>query len=325
MTKDYLMAIHGSEGAKSRKDAKLKNAKRNLQRGLQSSISFYSGILVNDIPRDLVIVHTKTDEVCHIEAMPTDSLNVGDSIYFEDKHWLVTSVSRQPTQTYGEMQLCNHLFKWQSFNTDVIQRYGVYQNGTLKTADNKVIVTPDDNYTVLLPLDSETEKIFRGKRLCGGVVYNDDGQKILDVYKVTGLNNKNGLQQLTVASDQFAPDLDNFNLQICNYVAPNSTPSAPEPPSEELLNCVISGRNTLRVGSTRTYTATFYQSDNETATENVTAVWSITPTTLSVTSSGNTAKLIVDNDTFIGQKIELSVVDSEGAYNQAVIEIEVIA
>lgn len=227
ITMEYLRAIQGTNYANTRKEAAVREIKRNLTRELQTSIHYETETLRNGVPQNLVVTSAKANDECDVFAMPDETILVGDIIDCYSQKWIIVEVIPVNTlQLRGKMKLCNHLFKFQDFSGIVFERWGVLDPGVYSTtqkSSNKLVVE-DSQYKVYLPSDEYTNKLFVDKRFSTGVCYDKNGDKILRVYRITRIDDVSeswGEGKLIVAyvrSDVFNPTEDDIETGICNYV-----------------------------------------------------------------------------------------------------------
>lgn len=91
----------------------------------------------------------------------------------------------------------------------------------------------------------------------------------------------------------------------------------------------ISGRTDLMNTYSRTYTATYTDVDENDVSSNYNSVWSIeadfdTSNLVLDTSTQNKVKISVDNENLVNSSFTLKVVDSEGLYTPATLEITIV-
>lgn len=105
-------------------------------------------------------------EVC---SLPDETFNAGQYVEWADTMWLIVSCDwDKEVYTYGKMQQCNWLMKWQNADGEIIERWAVvnpaskYSNGEKSAV---VITIPSNNYIVYLPNDSETLALPVDKRI----------------------------------------------------------------------------------------------------------------------------------------------------------------
>ena len=149
------------------------------------------------------------------------------------------------------------------------------------------------------------------------------------MYDITGINrvaNSYGkgshLLVCELRSGTYSPSNDNIDLMICDYIADNDSGSS----ATELLPCSISGRPTIMLGQTRTYTATFYDVNNQ-EVSGVESVWDIVGNVeVSTQEVDNTIKITVpDNEDYIGETIQVILSDTNDLYKPFTFEVEVVA
>jgi hypothetical protein len=168
--------------------------------------------------------------------------------------------------TYGKMQQCNYVLKWQNANADVIERWSVvlsaskYNNGEKY---NNVIVVGSNQLMVYLPIDEETLKLRSDKRLM--VDFNTELPKCYDITRVDTVTmgydgtaepryDGKGCILLVLTETEINPDVDRIDLMLCDYINPNDIPH-PSP-----INITFSGSPSIRIGGRKTFTA---ETENE--------------------------------------------------------------
>lgn len=232
---DYFRAIQNATGVKTRTEAKINDSRRNLSEGLKGSINYYPDAKRNGVTQPIILTASETRHKALIEAMPGDEIRIGDLIevvdhHGETMHWLMMQMVRtNPNQLQGMAWLCNIEFAFQTFDLEICHCWGVLDSGVYSTSlsrDDKLTV-PDQQYKVYMPLNEDTEQIFVDKRLATERAYDQNGNRILMVYKITGRdtvarNYVNGhLLDLYARSDLYDPARDNYELMICDYEEPN--------------------------------------------------------------------------------------------------------
>lgn len=331
---NYFRAIQGSTGLKSSQELKIEENKYRLKEDLTSSINFKPLATKNGVLQPIVLVNGKSGFKGNVIALPDDNLSVGDMIVCDDNHWLVIEVSStNPVQKSGTVWLCNQVFRFQNFNSTVVERWGVFDSGAYSKTEDKQIQTADSWYRIFLPHDDDTKKIHIDKRLATNKSFDSNGDEILTVYKVTSIDStsknygKSGhLLVLIAESSQYQPREDDIDKLICNYISEDGTGSGDDSPT--LLPCgITTSRSTIRAGTSYTFGVTFYESDKTTIRNNVTATWSIEPSIegISGVPIGNSFRISVKNDdVLIGKDITVFVTDFDGIYNVAILNVGVV-
>ena len=311
----YFRLIQNQNGLDSAVAATIRDAKASLREELQTSVHYMVGKR-NGVEQGFVVTPSESYYKYEIEALPDESLFVGDEIEVMNEHWIVVKTRvASPFQTIGLMWLCNYKFRWQNFTPDIIERWGVLDSGVYSTTrdGNGDLVTPDKQFKIYFPKDPDTAKLFIDKRLAVEVIYDSTGAEVLNVYRITGYDSVSSsygqgghLLVLNARSEDYVPGRDSIEEMICDYIEP-----APEPPVQE---GTIDGKAKIHVGKSRTYIADF---DVDT--------WSIVTELAGVTllPDGNTAKLYVAlEDDLVGEIVTLV---AEGGGILATLDVEVIA
>ena len=331
---NYFKAIHGGIGLNSSQDLTINENKAEIKENLVLSINYKPLATNNGKPQPVVLTKGKSGFKGTVFALPDDNLCVGDMIECDGNRWIVVEISStNPIQKSGAVWLCNQLFRFQNFDSTIIERWGVFDSGSYSKTEDKQVQTADNWYRIYLPYDDDTRKLYVDKRLATNKCYKSDGDEILSTYKITSFDpvsknyGQNGhLLVLVTESSSYQTGEDNIEELICNYIAPSD--DSVDPPSPTLLPCSITtGRSTIRTGASCTYIVTFYKSDGVTIDNNIVAIWNLSPSIKGVTSvqSGNSIKVSVSNvDALVGKAFTMSVVDTGGLYNTATMNVEVI-
>lgn len=223
--------------------------------------------LVNGVNQSLVIDDGTLSYYKDVKSLPDEYFNAGDLVGWADSMWLIVSCDwDKEVYTYGKMQQCNYLLKWQNKDAEIIERWAVvlsaskYNNGQLY---NNIIVVGSNQLMVYLPNDSETLKLGSNKRVM--VDFNTDAPKCYDITRVDTVTmsydgvaeptyNGKGCVLLVLTETEINPDVDRVDLMLCDYVDPNGIPH-PSP-----INIIYSGSPSVRIGGRKTFTA---ETENE--------------------------------------------------------------
>ena len=222
---------------------------------------------VNGVDQLLVIDDGTLPYYKDVKSLPDEYFDAGDYVEWADAMWLMVSCDwDKEVYTYGKMQQCNYVLKWQNTNADVIERWSVvlsaskYNNGQLY---NNVIVVGSNQLMVYLPIDEETLKLKSDKRLM--VDFNIESPKCYDITRVDTVTmgydgtaepryDGKGCILLVLTETEINPDVDRIDLMLCDYIDSNDIPH-PSP-----INITYSGSPSIRIGGRKTFTA---ETENE--------------------------------------------------------------
>lgn len=250
----------------TQRDRTLYYEKRNLKINAINSLSC-KDCFVNGVAQKIIIDDGTLPYYKNIKSLPDEFFNAGDYVEWADSMWLVVSCDwDKEVYTYGKLQQCNYILKWQNANADVIERWSVvlsaskYNNGQLY---NNIIVVGSNQLMVYLPTDSETLKLGSNKRVM--VDFNTDTPKCYDITRVDTVTmsydgvaepayNGKGCILLVLTETEINPDVDRIDLMLCDYIDPNDIPH-PSP-----INITFSGAPSIRIGGRKTFTA---ETENE--------------------------------------------------------------
>ena len=222
---------------------------------------------VNGVDQLLVIDDGTLPYYKDVKSLPDEYFDAGDYVEWADAMWLIVSCDwDKEVYTYGKMQQCNYVLKWQNTDADVIERWSVvlsaskYNNGEKY---NNVIVVGSNQLMVYLPIDEETLKLRSDKRLM--VDFNTELPKCYDITRVDTVTmgydgtaepryDGKGCILLVLTETEINPDVDRVDLKLCDYINPNNIPH-PSP-----INITYSGAPSIRIGGRKTFTA---ETENE--------------------------------------------------------------
>ena len=213
---------------------------------------------VNGVDQKIVIDDGTLPYYKNIKSLPDEYFDAGDYVTWAGAAWLVVSCDwDKEVYTYGKMQQCNYILKWQNNDAEVIERWSVvmsaskYNNGEKY---NNIIVVGSNRLMVYLPIDSETLKLKADKRLF--VDFNTDNPKCYDVTRVDTVTmgydgvaepvyDGRGCVLLVLTETEYNPDTDRIDLMLCDYF---TVPSPTIP-----INIKYSGQPEIRIGGRKTF------------------------------------------------------------------------
>lgn len=197
-------------------------------------------------------------EVC---SLPDETFNAGQYVEWADTMWLIVSCDwDKEVYTYGKMQQCNWLMKWQNTNGKIIERWAVvnpaskYSNGEKSAV---VITVPSNNYIVYLPNDSETLVLPVDKRIF--VDFNVTSPKCYEITRIDTVTmsydgtplpryDGKGCVLLVLTECLYNSDTDRIDLMLCDYINPESLPQPSSP-----IEITYSGSPEIRIGGRKTF------------------------------------------------------------------------
>ena len=180
----YFKSIQGGNGVTTNHDRFVRENQRRLALDLPSSANVKPAATRNGKPQALIAVETQTSYKYEIIAMPGDELLTGDLLEFDHRHWIVVEVPSAPVFHYtGIAWECNHLFRFQTFDGSIVERWGVIDSGNYSTdvQHGSMLTDTNSQYRLYMQLDDQTKQIFIDKRLAVAQLYDKDGRQILDV------------------------------------------------------------------------------------------------------------------------------------------------
>lgn len=311
------------------RDVAIKESQNSFLSGIVDDPAYQSGALVNGVITPLVANRTSTIEA-EVKAAPLTNLHIGDLVECLGDLWLVVDLYTDKVGIINaKMWICNATLAFQNGTPDVNIRHCIVDDGTYtkQTGNNEVRVV-ESAYKVYISMDEATVRLHVDKRLSFGSIHSQSGETILEVYKIIGVDLKSKnfgkgshLMMLTVQRDVFDAAADDVELVICDYIPETRPESIPDDSGYS----IIDGRETIRIGCSRTYTVAFYRNDDTSASE-ISAVWATgAPEGVEISTNGNECRVSIPlNSSLVGSEIELTATDPDGAYGISTKKVQVV-
>lgn len=326
----YFRAIQGTIGCKTAKDAKVAATRARFAKEFDSSINVVYDALRNDVQQDLIITPTKEQNKFTVFARPGDELKIGDILYWNKLHWLMTDIAfDDEIYTTGTMVRCNRQIAWMNERGQIIKRWCLTTKPyTANVETGQVVSVLKGKYDVKLPYDQDTIDVPIGKRFMLDIVGGKPMCYKLDFADVN--TNKysdidGGFIEWNLTSDQFNKDTDNVASMICDFTSASSD-------QPDVRNrCRINGKSTVKAGCANTYTPVFYDAGYNPVT--VTPIWDISISDAaddkhilhSVDGQGR-LKLSVDFvESVIGHTVTITLLDKDGKYEPSSLDVKVVS
>ena len=277
------------------------------------------------------IANTQLKSMERTILVPIGTLHSGDYIFFEDEYWIVDGrPGNNKSYEKATLKECQYKLRWQKDDGTIIERwvnltssskYDVGENG------NNTIILTSNNYLIIIPNDKDSMTID-GKRVF--IDLSDIPEKVFKITRNDDVlfahGSHGGTLNLIADKVELNKEKDNQELRICDYIdsSPTTPPSEPTTPDEtEDLSATISGTTNLKVGFSRTYTATLSDNDgNAVQWDDTKYGWNIVSDfDVEQTVNVNKVSLLVDNEDFIGSSFILQVIKLDD--NSVIAEIEI--
>jgi hypothetical protein len=259
----YYQKISGSYGYLSKNDKYVGTVKNQMTKEFDDNFA-YEKVKINTVDRE-VWISEKTNSVNNtadlkIISKPNETLNVGDSVYWKNEYWLITSLFEDGHRFYtkGYITKTNNTLRFYNKTTiSLVEVPCIFSDINLNLQEGKLINLPVGHYLVIIPSGYITKEDSYLRFLL-----NDSAYKIIGISTVT-----NGLTKIELIDDQITSD-DNRELGIANYYS-HQSPT----PIEDSIS--ISPTDlTINKGSTKVFTATVTINDVEDETAGT--VWLLT-------------------------------------------------
>lgn len=275
-----------------------------------------------------IVASRKSTISCSIKAVPETNIHIGDLVDCLGQCWIVVELYADKLGLLnGTMWLCNNVIRFQNRTSEIIERNCVIDDGTYsKRSSDPDAYVMANTYQIYMPIDDDTRRLFVDKRLAFGKVFSSSGEEILEVYKVVGMDLKSKnfgdgshLMVLTMQRDVYNPQTDSLSENICDMVTETNNATA-----AISGNCNITGRDTIRIGASRSFTAIFMTSSGEENREAV-PIWDVSAPN-GVLCDGNGAKIKITvplSEDLVGEVITITLSDSDGAYGKCEKKVQV--
>ena len=313
------MTQHGT----TQRERIVNRLKTNLNNKLQDNPS-YKSVKLNGEETNLIINTSTKPYYKEFQSLPDQKILAGDYVEWNDSMWLVLNAdSDDEVYTDGNLRQCQHRIYWQKADGTIVSRYAYTENASSYSngeTGNNTITLQSNQFMVYLPYDEETAELDNGKR-----VHMSRSNAKCKPYELTrpddityGFGEKGVLNiiftqtQYNQENDKLITLEDGTQAWICDYI--DSTPTPPSelttPDETEDLSATISGTTNLKVGVTRTYTATLSDKDgNAVQWDDTKYGWNVASdfdVKQSVTE--NKISLTVEDEDFIDSSFILQVI-----------------
>lgn len=325
---DAYMRVNGA----TMRDRVIAMASRDFDRQVIDNPGYAEDALRNGVRQRFLITRSDVTYKCNIVAYPGEDLCPGDIIEYHGDHWIVhqTRVTNA-VQISGVAWLCNHKFRFQTFSSEIHERWGVLDSGVYSTSrtSDSTIMSLDMQFRIYLPGDDVTEKIHEDQRLATDKWVDKNGDPILLVYAVTGRDRVSKsygdgghLLMLNARASAFNAETDNFEEMICDYISPETEPVSEQAPEQYYE---ITGRNYVRIGSSRVYECMLHSNSvNETNVPDRVLWTTDAPEGVNMEPDGNRVTLsVLEDKALLGSRILLQATDPDDEYGSCSYEIEV--
>lgn len=299
-----------------------------LSQGMMEDPAYQGDAMINGVSTPLLASRTSS-LTCTIKVFPDSNIHIGDLVKCLGATWIVEELYTDKLGFIrGEMWICNQVINFYNSSPVLHSTPCVVNNGTYyRDSNNAIAFMPANMYEIHMSINSETRQLFIDKRLSLGVIFSPTGEEVLEVCRVVGIDMKSKncgdgshLMVLTVQRDVYDQHTDSIKDNVCDVFAQGESVVIPD----EAGNCMISGGDTLRIGISRSYTASFVDMQGNIA--DVIAQWTVNvPDGVEYRIDGNICIIRTPlDDKYVGQLITLSIADGAGLYGTCEKKVRVI-
>lgn len=328
------MNLHGT----TQRERMLNRTKNNISNKAVGSLS-YKSVKLNGEETSLVINTGTKPYYKEFQSLPNQKVVMGDYVEWANRTWLVYEADADD-EIYvdGKMYECNYQLFWQDSQGNLISKWAYIQNASSYNngeEENKTITLASNQFMVWMPLDDDTVILRNGKRMfidnypiapsCYELTRPDTvsmkfGEKGCTYYIFTQT-------ETNTSKDKLVTLEDGSQVWLADYIEVDTedTTTPPENPDEMTdLRVVISGNKNLKVGFSRTYTATIADVDGNAVGWDNSYSWNVASDfEVGQEIDGNTIKLLVEDEDLVDEVFLLQIVKDGSVV--AEIEITVIS
>lgn len=324
------MNLRGS----TQRERELNRLKSDIVRKAPSSLS-YKDVKLNGEPTQLMINTSTKPYYKEFQSLPDQRILAGDYVEWADSMWLVLNADcDDEVYTDGNLRQCQHRIYWQKADGTIVSRFAYTENASAYNngeTGNNTITLESNQFMVYIPYDKETAELDNGKR-----IHMSRSNAKCKPYELTrpddvtyGFGEK-GVLNIIFTQTQYNQDKDKLitledgtQVWICDYIP--TTPLPPSSPSDEttILSGIISGNTSLKIGFSRTYTATLSDVDGNEVDWDVSLYsWNVVSDfDVEQNIDENKIKLFIDDDSLIGESFLLHVIKLDD--NTVVSEVKI--
>lgn len=296
---------------------------------IQNSTAFQKDATVNGELFPMAATRTEMKK-CSISLVPGTTMNLGDEIHVFNEDWLCMDLyTDELGLTRGEIWMCNQVFKYQDRAGNIIKKIAIMDDGSYSKGDEKSIPVTDNYFVCYMSLDEQSRILHVDKRLTVDTILDAYGNEILEVGKIVWFDAKSKnfgqgshLLAFGLGDDVYSKERDSVELEICDY---RQTLTTPDTPSTGYLG--IEGRDTIKMGTARTYTLSAVDEDGSTNLDFKTGEWKCDnlPKGVGIDAQGTTCRVTIPLDeNLVGTQFTLVGTDTSGVYKGAQKTVEVI-
>lgn len=230
----------------------------------------------------------------------------------KDEYWMcVESYEVDNIHYKGVLGKCMRWLRWQDDN-GVIQEFPIivtsaskYNNGE---HGDKVLSVGSDQLMAFVPLNDDTIKLDRGKKF-----FIDERKDNPTTYELTRADTAlytfmgKGFMSMILTECAYTASEDDLKYGVCDYIPPSTLPENDD--ETTILNGVISGSDSLKIGFVRTYTATATdKSGNDIIWSDDDFYWNIYPAKDVVLNiNKNEVSILAEDESLIGNTVRIEV------------------
>lgn len=312
-----------------------KIAQEDFAESLQTSVAYQANAMRNG-SRQPIVATRKDTKKCKIAVIPGDEMYIGDLIYVFNEYWLCMELhTDEYGLTYGEIWMCNQIFKYQDHSLNIIEKYAIMDDGSYSNSSDKAIPVTNNNFTCYISLDDESNALYVDKRLAIDVVFDSKGDPILEVGKIIWIDTRSKnfgkgshLLAFGLKDDVYNKERDNQELMICDYIDSVTDDNSNDTEKPQNSSIVINGRDSIRIGTGRTYKAVAIDLNGNTCEIEQDVIWKLSEPINGISISSNGCECIVQvslEDELIGTTFCLECCDLSGKMNSGNKEVAVIS
>lgn len=214
---DEIVTNQGNNLRERRKNKAIKDYNEMTKDSLS-----YKDVLINGETNNLIIYAATMDNKKYICSKCGDIFYVGDMVRYKDSNWLILRADvDDEIYTRGYMERCNYCLKWQDTDGNIISQECMilsasqYNSGEFALKD---VTIGYNQFMIYITMNDYTKYFKADDRF-----FIDNNKEQPKTYRATRVDTVSmtfdgiGIVSMIVTEDQYNPETDNVELEICDY------------------------------------------------------------------------------------------------------------
>lgn len=232
-----IRAVNDAANVDTKKETDLYHVKQNIDRHFKDSTDYESEILIDGEEYEAIVSDYKTSLTDkYLMVRPDKTFKLGALVVVYDSYYLVTELNpNRQVRTRGRLQQCNDELHWQDKDSlELHSKWCIMQKPYFSNLEDlRSLEVSTREFKILISEDELTSKFDIGMRVMLEIISGKGKTyRVTSVDVHTGMVVLDGVKQgfliVNLEEDQFNPNTDRVDLQICDYISPTPLPPVPE-------------------------------------------------------------------------------------------------